>query len=155
MEVAFTLYNRFLIAEYSGTDVRAYRSREFYAGNTTSYEASSQAFIEQVIADSEDQGDFSEAEYYRLMRDLGRAGPSYGGESVTPKYPNSIMEKVRQRLGLGPDDASRDEDINGMSQDEVFQHCLYWEGIVGYENQIKGWIKDIYGVELGDMYRYR
>lgn len=70
-------------------------------------------------------------------------------------YPNYIMEKVRQRLGLEPYNTSRDEDINNMSRDEVFQHCLYWEGIIGYENTIKSWIKDIYGVELGDMYKYR
>lgn len=69
-------------------------------------------------------------------------------------YPNYIMEKVRQHLGLEAYDTSRDADINNMSHDEVFQHCLYWEGIIGYENTIKGWIKDIYGVELGDMYKY-
>lgn len=75
MEVAFTLYNGFLIVEYSDTDVRAYRNRGYYAGNITSYKTSSQAFITQMIDDAGDQGDFTELEYYELLRVLGRAGP--------------------------------------------------------------------------------
>ncbi len=82
MEVVFTLYRGFLIAEYSGTDVRAYRSREFYAGNTTSYEASSQLLISQVIDESEDYGGFTDAAHYALMQELGRIKPSQSVGSV-------------------------------------------------------------------------
>lgn len=77
----------------------------------------------------------------------------YGYESEhkpapTPIYPNYIMEKVRQRLGVESYDTSRDEEINGMSKDNVFSAVLEWEGIIGYAWTIKDWIKDIYGIEL-------
>lgn len=75
MAVAFTLYKGFLIVEYSETDVKAYRSRQYYAGNIASYEAASQAPLSQVIDEAEDQGDFTDVEYYELMRELGRAEP--------------------------------------------------------------------------------
>ncbi len=65
-----------------------------------------------------------------------------------PAYPNNIMEKVRQSIGLESWDTSRDEEINGFSHDSIFRHCLQWEGIIGYEYAILGWVKDIYGVDL-------
>ena len=63
-------------------------------------------------------------------------------------YPDYIMEKVRQRLGLEPYDTSRDSEINNMSHGTVLDHVLEWEGIIGYGYTIPGWIKDIYGVDL-------
>ena len=68
--------------------------------------------------------------------------------TVEPKYPTYIMDKVRQRLGLEPGDTSRDEEINNMTHDQVFAHCLMWEGILGYEFTIRRWITEIYGVTL-------
>ena len=70
--VAFTLYKGFLIAEYSETDVRAYRNRGYYASNTVSYQEPDQAYVNQVIDVAGDQGDFSELEYNELMQVLGR-----------------------------------------------------------------------------------
>ncbi len=67
---------------------------------------------------------------------------------VSPRYSNFIMERVRQRLGLEPGDTSRDADINNMTRDSVFVHVLEWEGIIGYAGTIRGWIKDIYGVDV-------
>ena len=68
--------------------------------------------------------------------------------SVEPEYPTYIMEKVRQHLGLESYNTSRDAEINNMSHDSVFQHCLEWEGIIGYDIQIHGWILNIYGITL-------
>ena len=68
--------------------------------------------------------------------------------TVVPEYPNRIMDKVRQRLGLEPGDTSRDEEINRFTHDSVFSHCLQWEGIIGYEFAIKDWVRDIYGITL-------
>ena len=113
MAVAFTLYEGFLIVEYSETDVKAYRSRQYYAGNTTSYETTSQANISQMIDDAGDEGDFTDVEYYELMQTLGRAGPIQY-EITTPKYPTHIMDRVRQHLGLEPGDTSRDSEINNI-----------------------------------------
>ena len=66
-----------------------------------------------------------------------------------PAYPDNIMQKVRQHIGLESYDTSRDAEINSMSHDSVFQHCLEWEGIIGYDLAISYWIRDIYGVSLG------
>ncbi len=63
-------------------------------------------------------------------------------------YPAYIMEKVRQRLGLESWDTKSDSEINAMSHDTVFTHCLAWEGIIGYEYQIRDWVSVIYGVTL-------
>ena len=63
-------------------------------------------------------------------------------------YPNNIMEMVRQHLGLESYDTSRDAEINEMSHDTVFNHVLEYDGIIGYQYKMSGWIKDIYGVEL-------
>lgn len=69
-------------------------------------------------------------------------------EVVMPKYSDNIMEKVRQHIGLEPYDTSRDAEINNMTRDSVFGHVLEWEGIIGYNNQIRSWIQDIYGVDV-------
>jgi len=95
MDVAFTLYKGFLIVEYSETDVKAYRNREYYAGNTTSYETSSQAFITQMIDDAGDQGDFTELEYHTLMRELGREEPE------PSRFPSGRVVVIRSTAAYG------------------------------------------------------
>ncbi len=148
MNVEFTLYEGFLIADYQEDKVKAYRSREFYAGNTTSYETSSPANIKLMIDEAGDHGDFDDAEYRKLMQDLGR-GEADLVEVVSPKYLHHIMGRVRQHIGLDEFDTSRDEEINSMSHNAVLDHCLEWEGIIGYGGIVRGWIESIYGVSLG------
>lgn len=63
-------------------------------------------------------------------------------------YPDYIMESVRQRLGLEPYDTSRDDEINSMPHNAIFDHCLEWEGIIGYGYTIRNWIMDIYGYTM-------
>ncbi len=99
MEVAFTLYKGFLIAQYSETDVKAYRSREYYADNITSYEASNQAFISQVIDNAEDQGDFTIVEYNEVMQHLGRPEAVSSTESIYP-YDKGIERAAAYIAGL-------------------------------------------------------
>lgn len=69
-------------------------------------------------------------------------------ENPMNKYPESIMENVRQRLGLEKYDTSRDEQINEMSKDVIFSHVCNWNNLPGYASTIKTWIKDIYDIEL-------
>lgn len=69
-------------------------------------------------------------------------------EPVVPVYPEWIMNKVRQSLGLEPGDMTRDGEINNMSHHEVFKRCLEWEGIIGYDYTLRGWVNDIYGIML-------
>ncbi len=68
--------------------------------------------------------------------------------AAVPVYPDYIMQKVRQHLGLEYYDTSRDAEINDMAHNDVFYHCLEWEGIIGYDLTIRGWVVDIYGVTL-------
>lgn len=67
---------------------------------------------------------------------------------MSTKYPNVIMDFVRQRLGLEEGDTLKDGEINAMSQNEVFDACLVWEGIIGYGPTFRRWIKNIYNVDL-------
>lgn len=69
-------------------------------------------------------------------------------ENNPNKYSESIMEYVRQRLGLEKYDDSRDKEINELSPNEVFEHVCEWNGLCGYSNTIKSWIRDIYKLEL-------
>lgn len=64
------------------------------------------------------------------------------------KYPENVMEYVRQRWGLEKYDTSRDEEINQLSPDEIFNYVCDWNGLVGYAYTIKTWIADIYGIDL-------
>ena len=66
------------------------------------------------------------------------------------RYP-SVIEAVRQNMGLEKDDESRDEEILQMSRDEVFRRFMTWNGIIGYEGTIKEAIEEIYKVELGEV----
>lgn len=63
-------------------------------------------------------------------------------------YPDYIMQKVRQNLGLEEDDYSRDEEIHLMSKNTVFDRCLVWEGICGYGEMIRNMVIDIYKVKI-------
>ena len=64
-----------------------------------------------------------------------------------PKY---IVKVVRQRLDLNENDNSRDATIGRMSNDEIFEHLCEWEGLIGYADKIKRWVKDVYGITLSD-----
>ena len=65
-------------------------------------------------------------------------------------YPEYIMRKLRQRLGLEEDDTSRDTEINMYSPNEAFEEILIWEGFIGWSEIIKSWIEDIYKVDLNE-----
>ena len=66
-------------------------------------------------------------------------------------YPENILGLVRQNLDLEPTDTSMDEEINAMSRNEVLDRVCEWEGLIGYGEIIREWIKDIYGVDLDRM----
>ena len=64
------------------------------------------------------------------------------------KYPEYIMCYVRQSLGLQADDTSEDDTINAMSGTEIFSRVCDWNGLLGYGDTIRVWIKDIFGKDL-------
>lgn len=65
------------------------------------------------------------------------------------KYSESIKVKVRQNLDYDKEDRSIDNEIDEMSADEVFNRVCTWEGLIGYGDTIREWIRDVYGVKLG------
>ena len=69
-------------------------------------------------------------------------------ENNPNKYPEDIMQYVRQRLGADQYDDSKDAEINGMSANEVFNHVCEWNGLIGYADTIKRWVEDIYKINL-------
>ncbi|KYD05405.1 hypothetical protein [Bacillus atrophaeus] len=68
------------------------------------------------------------------------------------KYPNRIIQYVRQREGLDEKDTSVDKEILEMTNSEVFREVLAWNGFLGgWDRTIKDWIKSIYGINLDDL----
>lgn len=66
------------------------------------------------------------------------------------EYPEYILRYLRQRWGMKPDDTSRDDMFQSMEPKRVFGEVLIWNGLLGgWDRQIIGWIKDIFGVDLG------
>lgn len=64
------------------------------------------------------------------------------------KYPEYIMCYVRQHLGLNPNDTSEDDAINAMDESEIFSRVCDWNGLLGYGDTIRVWIKDVFGKDL-------
>jgi ribosomal protein S27AE len=70
-------------------------------------------------------------------------------EVIPNKYPDYIMRKIRQNMGLDDEyDTSRDDEINSMSANEAFSRVLEWGGICGYAHSINSWIESIYHIDL-------
>ena len=68
------------------------------------------------------------------------------------RYPEGIIRYLRQRKGLNVDDTSHDEQLHAMSPSDVFAETLEWNGLLGgWDYQIKGWIKDIYGIDIDEI----
>lgn len=71
---------------------------------------------------------------------------------ILENYPEYILLKLRKRWGLEENDNSRDSLFQAMKPDCVFSEVLSWEGLLGgWDVQIKGWIRDIYGVDLNEI----
>lgn len=65
------------------------------------------------------------------------------------RYPENIIRFLQLRVGLDGDDTHLDERFQSMSPSHVFSWVLGWNGLlVSWDFTIKGWIKDIYGIDL-------
>lgn len=85
-----------------------------------------------------------------LKNELPSCVTVFVGETANDKgYPEYILRYLRQRLGMSPDDTSRDETFQSMEPKRVFKEVLIWNGLLSVWGwQINGWIKDIFGVDL-------
>ena len=70
------------------------------------------------------------------------------------KRPEYLKRIIRQNLDLEPDDKSQDDIIEQMSNDELFNRRLEWEGIINWGNTIKRYVENIYGVDLDNKVFY-
>ena len=64
------------------------------------------------------------------------------------KYPKDIVEDVKMYKETNDGSIFEDADIDALSRDEVFKCIIEWDGLIGYLNKIKTWVRDIYGVDL-------
>lgn len=69
-------------------------------------------------------------------------------EQLLEKYPEHLVEYVRQNFGLEKDDTSLDGDILTMKKDVFFRRVLNWKGLINWGDTILDWVQDIYNVEL-------
>ena len=73
-------------------------------------------------------------------------------EQLKEKYPQYIINDVRNRIAQDESDTSMDDKILRMSPSQVFAHVVAWNGLLGgYDNTIKDWIHSVYGVDLDEV----
>ena len=68
------------------------------------------------------------------------------------RYPERIIRLLRLRMMLNGNDTHLDDYFQSLSPSHVFLWVLEQNGlIIGWDYQIKGWIKDIYGIDLDEI----
>ena len=68
------------------------------------------------------------------------------------RYPENIIKYMRLRAGLDEDDTHLDKLFQSMSPSRVFSKTLEWNGLLGgWDYQIKGWFKGIYGIDIDEI----
>lgn len=73
-------------------------------------------------------------------------------ENNNNSYSNDVMECLRQRGGLDRYDISKDNELSSLTRNEVFSEVCNWNGLLGgYDDTIKLWVKNIYGVDLEEL----
>lgn len=70
------------------------------------------------------------------------------GKKKTEKISSDIIRDVRENLGVGPNDMSKDEMINTMSLDEIFSRWCEWNGYINLSREFKRVIGNIYGIDI-------
>lgn len=66
----------------------------------------------------------------------------------TEKIGNYIIRDVRENLGIGPDDTSKDDEIDIMSLNEIFNRWCEWNGFINLSGEFKRVIGNIYGIDI-------
>ena len=66
----------------------------------------------------------------------------------TERIRNDIIRDVRENLGIEPDDTSKDDIINRMSLNEIFDRWCEWNGLINYGKRLRNVIGNIYGMEI-------
>lgn len=66
----------------------------------------------------------------------------------TEKIDRRIIGDVRENLGIGRDDSSKDDEINRMSLNEIFNRWCEWNGYINLSEEFKRVIGNIYGIDI-------
>lgn len=66
----------------------------------------------------------------------------------TEKINKRIIDDVRENLGLKRGDTSKDDEINSMSPNEIFDRWCEWNGFINYSKTFRAVIDSIYGVDI-------
>lgn len=66
------------------------------------------------------------------------------------RYPESIIKILREDEGLNQYDFSKDEELNKLTPNEVFEKVMIWNGLYEEMYVIKEWVEGTYGLKLDD-----
>ncbi len=66
----------------------------------------------------------------------------------TERINKKIIDDVRENLGLERGDISKDDKINIMSPNEIFNRWCEWNGFINYSKMFRAVIGSIYGIGL-------
>lgn len=66
----------------------------------------------------------------------------------TERINDRIIDDVRENLGLERGDISKDDRINGMSPNEIFNRWCEWNGFINYSKMFRAVISSVYGIEI-------
>jgi hypothetical protein len=66
----------------------------------------------------------------------------------TVRIDGDIIRDVRENLGIDPDDTSKDDKIDRMSLDEIFNRWCEWNGYINLSGQFKRVIGSVYGIDI-------
>lgn len=66
----------------------------------------------------------------------------------TERINKRIIDDIREHLGLKRGDTSKDDKINGMSPNEIFERWCDWNGFINYSKMFRAVICSIYGIEI-------
>jgi hypothetical protein len=83
---------------------------------------------------------------------MGKIDESKIGKEIekknTEKISQHIIRDIRENLGIGPDDTSKDDEINRMPLGEIFNRWCEWNGLINWSGKLKTVINDIYGIDI-------
>lgn len=66
----------------------------------------------------------------------------------TERISKGIIDDVRENLGLKRGDTSKDDKINSMSSNEIFNRWCEWNGFINYSETFREVIGSIYGMNI-------
>lgn len=66
----------------------------------------------------------------------------------TERINKRIIDDVRENIGIERGDASKDDEINSMSPNEIFDRWCEWNGFINYSKMFRAVIGSIYGTDI-------